>query len=157
VVHLRTGERIFDFFTPAQMGCHKCIFTTLWLFVTFVTFAFMIGAYPFWIIQTPHNRAVEACLQQHWNNTAAYGPSSLLHWISPSGATWCWEGHAWAMEADYLIIWGARWGPLMKRDPYRWHFLTFFIKKQFCLDMRTAKEISGWMSAAYIRNQQRFL
>lgn len=113
------GERIFEFFTPAQLGCHKCIFTILWLFVTFITFAFMVGAYPFWILQTPHNRSVEACIQQHWNVTSAYGPSSLLQWISPGRAAWCWQGHPWALEADYLIIWGARWGPLMKRDPYR--------------------------------------
>lgn len=113
------GERIFNFFTPAKLGCHKRIFTCLWLFVSFVTFAFMIGAYPFWILQSRHKRTVDECVQQQWNVQSAYGPASLLQWISPGRHKWCWEGHPWALEADYLIIWGARWGPLMRKDPYR--------------------------------------
>ena len=35
------------------------------------------------------------------------------------GAPWCFNNNAWTLSTEYLIEWGARWGPFMKSEPYR--------------------------------------
>jgi hypothetical protein len=34
------------------------------------------------------------------------------------------------MSGDFLILWGARWGPLMRVQPYRW-FTSWFLHESF--------------------------
>lgn len=36
------------------------------------------------------------------------------------GAPWCFTNNAWTLSTEYLIEWGARWGPYMKKEPYRY-------------------------------------
>ena len=43
---------------------------------------------------------------------------------------WCYGGDAWMMGGDFLIVWGARWGPLMRLQPYRW-FTSWFLHESF--------------------------
>jgi len=36
----------------------------------------------------------------------------------------------WMLSADFLVAWGARWGPLMRRQP--WRFVTsWFVHESF--------------------------
>ena len=39
--------------------------------------------------------------------------------IVVQGAPWCFDNNAWTLSTEYLIEWGARWGPYMKSQPYR--------------------------------------
>ena len=34
------------------------------------------------------------------------------------------------LDVTYLIAWGARWGPLLQRQPYRW-FSSWFLHQSF--------------------------
>jgi membrane associated rhomboid family serine protease len=34
------------------------------------------------------------------------------------------------LGGDFLIVWGARWGPLMRLQPYRW-FTSWFLHESF--------------------------
>ena len=43
---------------------------------------------------------------------------------------WCYDGEAWLLGGDFLIVWGARWGPLMRAQPYRW-FTSWFVHQSF--------------------------
>ena len=43
---------------------------------------------------------------------------------------WCYDGEAWLLGGDFLIVWGARWGPLMHAQPYRW-FTSWFLHQSF--------------------------
>ena len=43
---------------------------------------------------------------------------------------WCYGGTPWLLPGDFLIIWGARWGPLMRAQPYRW-FTSWFLHESF--------------------------
>jgi membrane associated rhomboid family serine protease len=43
---------------------------------------------------------------------------------------WCYGGSAWLLPGDFLIVWGARWGPLMRAQPYRW-FTSWFLHQSF--------------------------
>lgn len=57
-----------------------------------------------------------ACLQAlQANGTApAWGPSTLVRWLSPRQSQRCYGGAAGKFDARYLIDWGARWAPLMR-------------------------------------------
>lgn len=46
------------------------------------------------------------------------------------GVPWCYDGDAWLLGGDFLIVWGARWGPLMHVQPYRW-FTSWFLHQSF--------------------------
>lgn len=35
-------------------------------------------------------------------------------WMSPNSADWCFGGKVGAFNAEFLILWGARWGPAMR-------------------------------------------
>ena len=54
------GERIFDFFTPAAMGHHIVFFTFAMMFVCFIVFFCMVGAYPLYVLQ--QDPTISACL-----------------------------------------------------------------------------------------------
>ena len=45
-------------------------------------------------------------------------------------APWCYGDDAWLLGGDFLIVWGARWGPLMRAQPYRW-FTSWFLHQSF--------------------------
>lgn len=47
------------------------------------------------------------------------GPAVLLRWLFPARHTWCTPKRG-AFDAQFLIRWGARWGPAMGRQPHRW-------------------------------------
>lgn len=60
--------------------------------------------------------ATLACVAaQHANGTApAWGPASLVRWLSPRASKWCYGGSgAGRFDATFLIDWGARWAPAM--------------------------------------------
>ena len=45
-------------------------------------------------------------------------------------AVWCFGNTPWMLSGDFLIAWGAKWGPLMRRQP--WRFVTsWFIHESF--------------------------
>lgn len=44
--------------------------------------------------------------------------------------TWCYGGTPWLLPGDFLIVWGARWGPLMRAQPYRW-LTSWFLHESF--------------------------
>ena len=46
------------------------------------------------------------------------------------GVPWCYGGTPWLLNGDFLIVWGARWGPLMRAQPYRW-FTSWFLHQSF--------------------------
>ena len=45
-------------------------------------------------------------------------------------AVWCFGNTPWMLSGEFLIAWGAKWGPLMRRQP--WRFVTsWFIHESF--------------------------
>lgn len=56
--------------------------------------------------------------------------SALLLCKCAQGAPWCFGNTPWMLSADFLVAWGARWGPLMRRQP--WRFVTsWFVHESF--------------------------
>ena len=70
---MHAGERIFDFFTPGEIGHHLVLFTLVMLLVCFIVFFYMIGAYPMYIYQS--NASAAACAN------AVQGRSLFLDWM----------------------------------------------------------------------------
>ena len=104
------GERVFDFFTPGEIGQHLVLFTYSMLFVCFIVFFYMIGAYPMYIyLSSPSSLAT--CVSAA---DSPQGRSLFVHWMFPrvSGLVFI-DGnrHAtdqqqeakWQMLADILI------------------------------------------------------
>ena len=50
--------------------------------------------------------------------------------VGVQAAPWCYGDDAWLLGGDFLIVWGARWGPLMRAQPYRW-FTSWFLHQSF--------------------------
>lgn len=48
------------------------------------------------------------------------------------GAPWCFSNNAWTLSTEYLIEWGARWGPYMRSQPYRLKPLSLAAATHFC-------------------------
>lgn len=72
------GERIFDFFTPGEIGQHVVVFTFSMTFACFVVFFYMIGAYPLFMLQSDPSTA--DCM------SAAGAPSGrhlFIDWMFP--------------------------------------------------------------------------
>ena len=77
-----TGERIFEFFTPAKLGQHRLFFTCSWTLVIFCVFFYMVGEFPYFQrVQAP-NPSMDACLLSVTPTAMGYGSSQLLHWLN---------------------------------------------------------------------------
>lgn len=112
------GEEVFHAVTPAAPGHHVPVFTvaavTVWLM------AFIAMAMQYDIFQALLSPEVESCLNsQAAKGKHAYGPKMLMQWVNPKGAPWCYDNGG-TFDADYLIMWGARWDPDLKHRPQRW-------------------------------------
>lgn len=61
--------------------------------------------------------ASTACLAaMHRNGTAtAWGSGGMVRWIAPKKEAWCYSGAPGKFDAPFLIDWGARWAPDMRR------------------------------------------
>lgn len=46
-------------------------------------------------------------------------------WMSPNTADWCFGGKVGAFNAEFLILWGARWGPAMRKVRHLLAFIRF--------------------------------
>ncbi|CAL8468309.1 g7849 [Coccomyxa elongata] len=124
-----TGERVFEMFTPARLGKHRLFFTSAWTFIVFAVFFYMIGEFPYYeAVQFPSTTR-DACLRAITKTPMGYGSSQMLHWFNQA-VPWCYDGEPWLLGGDYLIVWGARWGPLMRAQPYRW-FTSWFLHQSF--------------------------
>ena len=56
--------------------------------------------------------------------------SNLSGFQCSQSAVWCFGNTPWMLSGDFLIAWGAKWGPLMRRQP--WRFVTsWFIHESF--------------------------
>ncbi|DBB06814.1 hypothetical protein WJX82_002835 [Trebouxia sp. C0006] len=119
-----TGERIFDWFTPAAMYKHKLPFTVGFTAMMFIIFFYCAAEYPIFVQQfatfNPDEASVAVSDCYVNTNSTYYGPRQMEHWIRSGGAPWCFTNNAWTLSTEYLIEWGARWGPYMKKEPYRW-------------------------------------
>lgn len=72
------GERIFDFFTPGEIGHHFVLFTYSMLFVCFIVFFYMIGAYPFYkYLSDP---SIGTCVT---SPKSPAGRTLFVHWMFP--------------------------------------------------------------------------
>ncbi len=60
----------------------------------------------------------------------AKGVFVSAHCMHAQDTAWCYGGSAWLLPGDFLIVWGARWGPLMRAQPYRW-FTSWFLHQSF--------------------------
>ncbi|KAK9803187.1 hypothetical protein WJX72_011823 [[Myrmecia] bisecta] len=125
-----TGEAIFDWFTPAKLGQHYLFFTAGFTLAVFIIFFYMMGEFPYYILNTPHDLSIDVCLKNLETTTTTFGSTQFVRWVSPKDNVWCFKGNPWMMNADYLIQWGARWGPAMKSQPYRW-FSSWFLHQSF--------------------------
>ncbi|GAB4816594.1 hypothetical protein N2152v2_003640 [Parachlorella kessleri] len=124
-----TGEKIFDFCTPSDMGHHGLYFTVSFIFLIAVAFWFMAGLYPAYkAVKQPSSLACLA--QQQQNGTSPFGPAQVQRWMSPKDATWCFGGTPGHFDAEFLILWGARWGPDMMKEPQRW-ITSIFLHQNF--------------------------
>ena len=75
------GERIFDFFTPGEIGHHIVFFTFAMAFICFITFFYMVGAFPLYALDA--DPGIAACLAAP---DAPKGRSLFLHWIFPQAS-----------------------------------------------------------------------
>lgn len=74
---------MFDACTPAKVGQHRLYFTFIFIFVVFAVWFYMIGEFPFFALQQPHDPTIDACLaNQASASIATYGPSQMLHWFN---------------------------------------------------------------------------
>ncbi|KAK9845911.1 hypothetical protein WJX81_005785 [Elliptochloris bilobata] len=135
-----TGDTIFHFFTPAQLGRHRLWFTSAFSLAVFAVFCFCIGEFPsFCLLNSPPLPDPRPCLREANPRLLAFGPVQMTHWISPGGATWCFGNTPWMLSGDFLIAWGARWGPLMRRQP--WRFVTSWFIHESVMHI---EEKYGW-------------
>ena len=80
---LLAGQTIFEWCTPAKVGQHRLYFTITFIFVIFVVWFYMIGEFPFFVLQQPHSASVDTCLAGlEGTSTSTYGPSQMLHWFN---------------------------------------------------------------------------
>ena len=64
-----------------------------------------------------------------WDKQHAYCEKNSIA-QRPQSAPWCFGDTPWMLSADFMIAWGARWGPLMRRQP--WRFVTsWFVHESF--------------------------
>ncbi len=98
------------FMTP--IGQHSPLFTVTLSAVLVTVFCLMVGQYDaFHVARAP---ASLSCL-----TSLDIGPSVLLRWLFPARYSWCTPERG-VFDAQFLILWGARWGPAMGRQPHRW-------------------------------------
>ncbi len=85
-----TGERIFDWFTPAAMYKHKLPFTVGFTAMMFIIFFYCAAEYPIFVQQfatfNPSSPLVGDCYSN--SNSTYYGPRQMEHWIR-SGVSNC--------------------------------------------------------------------
>jgi membrane associated rhomboid family serine protease len=139
---------------PAAPGHHSPIFTLTLLVVLTLIFCVMMGQYDAFTMSSSFSQL--QCLAPSWNNQRI-GPEVLLRWITPKQYTdWC-TAEGGSFNASFLIRWGARWGPDMKRQPQRWftssmihiNFMHFFSNCMLLLALGGLMEIEhGWMRIA---------
>jgi hypothetical protein len=83
-VIVSTGERIFDWFTPAAMYKHKLPFTVGFTAMMFIIFFYCAAEYPIFVQQfatfNPDAPVVNANCYSSTNSTY-YGPRQMEHWI----------------------------------------------------------------------------
>ena len=78
VLVIYAGERIFDFFTPGEIGHHLVLFTYSMLFVCFIVFFYMVGAYPFYVYLT--DPSIATCIGAPNSPKAR---TLFVHWMFP--------------------------------------------------------------------------
>ena len=86
-----TGERIFDWFTPAAMYKHKLPFTVGFTAMMFIIFFYCAAEYPIFVQQfAAFNPDAPAAIANCYSssNSTYYGPRQMQHWIK-SGVSNC--------------------------------------------------------------------
>ena len=79
---LRAGQRIFEFFTPANLGTHRLYFTCAGTLIMFCAWFFMVGEFPYYqALQWP-DPGVSACLAKATTTPMGYGSSQMLRWMT---------------------------------------------------------------------------
>ncbi|CAD7700977.1 unnamed protein product [Ostreobium quekettii] len=122
-----TGEKLFLWFSPAECGEHKLIFTWVLALSLLVVFFYMCGEFPSHMLQRQNEMSI-SCQE----DDVGYGPTILTHWISNSGV-WCFKNvPEWTFSSEYVITWGARYGPaLAKEGGGRLWFTSMFVHQSF--------------------------
>ena len=88
-----TGERIFDWFTPAAMYKHKLPFTVGFTAMMFIIFFYCAAEYPIFVQQfatfNPDEASVAVSDCYVNTNSTYYGPRQMEHWIRSGVSTCC--------------------------------------------------------------------
>lgn len=112
------GEVAFDRCTPRKLHGHAPWWTLMVIATCLVTFAYMAAQWPSFLVRSS---ADIACSHELWPQ----GPKSLWDWL----VQW---NDCRSFGDDYLIMWGARYGPKMTQgqNAYRW-FSSLLLYKDF--------------------------
>ncbi|KAK9865678.1 hypothetical protein WJX84_008493 [Apatococcus fuscideae] len=112
------GQLMFDWATPTKLKNQMPFFTALFIMVCTITFAFMAGEWPAYLVGNPD--ATHTCVATE----TAYGPHALAKWVAH------WRG-CYKFDSGFLILWGASYGPrLYGTQWYRW-FTSLLIYDSF--------------------------
>lgn len=108
---------MFGFFAPPGLGQHRPYVIPCLTGVLVLLFFFMAGQYgQYQAVTSPSTTACMAAMR-HNGTAPAWGPSQMVHWIAPSPTDWCYGSKdSFRLDATFLIDWGARWAPELRRQ-----------------------------------------
>lgn len=103
---------IFDFLTPSQKLSTILLVTPALTLVTMIVFAFMAGAYSFYLNEG----------QNDTMSSIEWGPNELLKMAGITGVRF---------NLNYLLAWGGKYLPLIRKgETYRW-FSSLLVHRSF--------------------------
>jgi len=96
---ITTGERILDWFTPAQMDHHRLYFSCVYTVVTLTVFFYMAGEYRLY-------RRINGDMASGNTSTAGVGPRTMVEWLAITP-----HPENGVFSAEFLRLWGGRYAP----------------------------------------------
>lgn len=114
------GQWLFELLSPPRSARRRrLLFTASFPFLLLLVFFFMAGEYPAWVRRSDGRRQ----LLPTNRGDDDFGPGEMVEWIA-SRADWR------TFDAEFLILWGARFLPAIRDKPERW-VLSILVHESF--------------------------